>query len=180
MTEERTGGAFLLQELEPKRLVGSLTSVTKETGPGWIFMSFFPGSGGLEFQAHEKQMVLSFDRTMALLFGGVLQVLVAQNRILRADTQEEKQLISKKSGLVAVGGGLGDRKVISCSLSSGTPEIGYQRIDEQIEIRIQEDLAEEIARQLIERMARIAAEGSPPLQIGSAEDPPNTTSKNHD
>jgi hypothetical protein len=49
MNTEKSGGVFLLQETEPKRLLGCLRSTPSDTELGWIHGSFFDEPGSMSF-----------------------------------------------------------------------------------------------------------------------------------
>jgi len=155
---EKLGGALLLQELAPKRLLGSLASKTEESGPGWIRFCFFPEKDVLSFQEEGGQACLVLDRGVTMSLISSLHVLVEQNRVLRNEGEGTARLGGTGQAVFSVRRDMREKKEsFTCCWAAGTVGIEQSLIDEQIDLWIRDDLAEELALRLIHCLARIAA-----------------------
>lgn len=156
----KTGGAFLLQELEPKRLLGSMMSVADEGGWGWIYLSFFPDPAQLTLEERGPQTSFVISRAVAANLIGLLQVMVVQNRILRHEEVVRSRSSSRKRANSGLSVKSPHRNLFTCSWASGMTGARHRNVEGQIELRLREDVAEEMSLRLIEEMARIAAHSS--------------------
>jgi len=154
---EKSGGTFLLQETEPKRLLGCLISTTSDTEPGWIHGSFSsdaPGSVTFADVGIKIELVLSRDVAFSLI--GLLQVLVAQNACLRSpDVRMDIGIV--ESGRITVSHRPEMKGSIVASWVPDPESITCQVVEDGIEWRIREDLATELVCALVRHLAQIAA-----------------------
>jgi hypothetical protein len=164
MNTERSGGVFLLQEMKPKRLLGSLISITSETGPGWIHGSFFNEPESISFTSVGDKTELVLSQPVALSLIGILPVLVATNAHLRnRNVRWTCEVLNP--GRIAVNHRLEMEK--RCLVASWVPDpesIISEVVGNQIEWRIHEDLAMELFFSLVAQLAQTAAGNEARLQ----------------
>lgn len=157
MNTEKSGGVFLLQETEPKRLLGCLISTTSDTGHGWIHGSFFDTPGSMIFVDVGNKIDLVLSRDVAFSLIGLLHVLVATNAYIRGpDSRWTCGLV--ESGRITVS--LRPEMKKSSLVASWVPDpesITCQVVGDQIEWRVREDLAMELVFVLVRQLAVTAA-----------------------
>jgi hypothetical protein len=162
VNSEKSGGTFLLQQTEPKRLIGALVSTTAGSDLGWI-LGFFSNPmpsdlpGLFAFGEDRHETVLNIDRVVAMTLVGLLQVLVAQCAYLRDPNTQWRFALDQDSGKISVGMGPGRKGGLVVKWPTGVEGITCQVIGEQMEWRIREDLAIELAGGIIRILARRAA-----------------------
>ncbi|WP_438014221.1 hypothetical protein WMF18_25275 [Sorangium sp. So ce315] len=156
MNSERSGGTFLLQETEPKRLLGCLISTTTDTGPGWVQGSFSDEPGSLTFVNVGNKTELVMSRGVALSLVSLLQVLVAQNAYIRSP-DARWTCGPVEPGRITVSHQPGNNNIIIASWVPDPEYITCRVAQDDIEWRIREDMAMELALGVVCRLAQIAA-----------------------
>lgn len=157
MKPEKAGGAFLLQEQEPKRLIGSLVSRTGEQGPGLVLVAF-----GDEDPRSKRGVVteIGLSRDAALRLAGLLQILVAQNMWLRRESVEWK-FVEKNPVAFSVRSERGPRGLVFVSWATGYDGVVWGEQGGH-EWRMREDRALDLSYVLISVMAHMASGTSGP------------------
>jgi len=156
MNTEKSGGVFLLQETEPKRLLDCLISTTSDTGPGWIHGSFSDAPGSMTFADVGAKIELVLSRGVAFSLIGILPVLVAQNAyIRRPDARWTCGFV--ESGRITVSHRPEMKGSIVVSWVPDPESITCQVVEDGIKWRIREDLATELVCALVRHLAQIAA-----------------------
>lgn len=152
MSPEKTGGAFLLQEQEPKRLIGSLVSTTDEQGPGLVWVAF-----GDEDPRSKQGVVteVGLSRDAALRLAGLLQILVAQNMCLRTELVEWR-FVERKPVAFAVRTERGPRGLVFVSWTTGYDGVVWNEQGGH-EWKLREDRALDLSFALISVMAHMAS-----------------------
>lgn len=153
MNTEKRGGAFLLQEQTPTRLIGSLACTTPDVDPGTIWIGFGDVDPRTSPSADAWEIALSHD--VALRLAALLQVLVAQNLWLRTEAVEWPfRPRSQTSFLVEVGRGRHGRVVISWAPG----QEGTEWTDDGGHMwKLREDRALDLSYALIATLARNAS-----------------------
>lgn len=157
MNTEKFGGVFLLQETQPKRLLGSMRSTTSIMGPGWIYGSFFKEPESINFEDVGNKTELVMSRDVALSLIGLFPVLLATNSYIRSPhAQWTCDFVESGRIRVHQRDGIKKRSLVASWIPD--PEgISYQAVGDQIEWRIREDFAMELFFALVRRLAQTAA-----------------------
>lgn len=153
MTTEKTGGAFLLQEQEPKKLLGIFVSTTADSGPGWIWGSL--GADDIHSE-HGGMVELALSRDVALRLAGLLQVLTAQNMCLRAEPVGWV-CPAGDSGTFVVKIEHGPDGLVFVSWPAGCDGVAWHDGGGQVEWGLREEHALELSHVLIRELGRAAS-----------------------
>jgi hypothetical protein len=157
MSGSKHGSAFLLQQMEPKRLIGTLGSEVASPEANWIYGSFFnePGLFVFEKDGHETVLTIAWEVAMSLV--GMFQVILAQAAYLRDPAAEWTAEHGKGSGKISVSVGPEKKKKLVLRWPSDIEGVTCRVVGEQTEWRIREDLALEIVGIFVRTLARIGA-----------------------
>ncbi|MBK9261558.1 MAG: hypothetical protein IPM54_17350 [Polyangiaceae bacterium] len=165
MNSERTGGAFLLQEQEPKRLVGIFVSTTTDQFPGWIWGAFGDQDPRCK---HGPVTEIAVSRDVALHLAGLLQVLVAQNMWLRGESNGW-EFVGGTPVTFSVRIENGTKGMVLLSWETGGDGIAWNEKEGEVEWGLREDRALGLSHALIFALARTAAGiGVPSIESSSA------------
>jgi hypothetical protein len=152
---ELWGSSYLLHDTEPVRLVGILGSSTAKVGSGVIRLSFDQEPGVLFFACEESRCELVVKWDVALRLMTLMHVLVLQNRLLRGEAPENREM-SERARVFDVTGG-SRMSALVCSWDSSTADVEYcsvhEGIAEQFELVMKEEVAVELVVSLAETMA---------------------------
>jgi len=153
MNSEKTGGAFLLQEQEPKRLIGVFVSTTTEQFPGWIWGAF-----GDEDPRSKSAVVteVALSRNVALPMASLLQVLVAQNACMRGETIDLK-FDADKITTFSVRMENGPSGMVYLAWAAGEEGIVWNEQPGEIEWGLREDRALDLSHAIIVGFAKTAS-----------------------
>lgn len=149
------GSSYLLQDVQPVRLVGTIGSSTDRARFGAIRVSFHqePGVFSLMHDGGRSQLVAKWDLALTLM--ALVHVLVLQNRLLRGETSELRQAPGRERVFTVAGGGRGSP--IVCSWDSSTIEVECSAVGEggsgQFELVVKEEAAAELVATLADRIA---------------------------
>jgi hypothetical protein len=161
---ELWGSSYLLQDVQPVRLVGTIGSSTERAAPGTIRVSFHqePGVFAVMQDGVGSQLLAKWDLALRLM--ALVHVLVLQNRLLRGEKPELRS--AERERVFSVAGG-GRASPILCSWDSSTMDVECHAVGEgepdQYELVLKEEAAAELVAALAERIATngiAAQEGS--------------------
>jgi hypothetical protein len=159
---ELWGSSYLLHDAEPVRLVGTLGSSTDRGGSGVIRLSFNQEPGVLfaAFKESKCELVVKWDVALRLI--ALVHVLVLQNRLLRGEAPEIRD-VSERTRIFDVTGG-SRMSAIVCSWVASTVDIEcrpvHDGVAEQVELVVKEEAAAELVTSLAERMALNGTSGT--------------------
>ena len=144
-----------MHDAEPVRLVGTLGSSTGRAGSGVIRLSFNQESDVFFVACKESKCELVVKWDVALRLIALVHVLVLQNRLLRGEAPEIRD-VSERTRIFDVTGGL-RMSAIVCSWDASTADVEcrpvHEGIAEQFELVVKEEAAAELVMSLAERMA---------------------------
>lgn len=152
---ELWGSSYLLQDVEPVRLVGTIGSSTEQAGSGKIRVSFHQDPGVFAVMQDGVRSQLHAKWDLALRLMALVHVLVLQNRLLRG---EEPALVvpSQMGRLFTVAEGRRASPVV-CSWASSTVDVECNPVSDggpdQFELVLKEDAAVELVVALAQRIA---------------------------
>ncbi|HEY2516910.1 MAG TPA: hypothetical protein VGI39_38830 [Polyangiaceae bacterium] len=153
--ERKHGGALLLQELEPKRLIGSLMSVATESGEDWVHIAFSKESAGslvATDDGMEAKLVLA--RAVALSFVALLRIALAQFELMREQADSRAKL---DHGIVV--NAEASRETAVVVWPSSLPGVRWRNVEEpgQAHLELRADIATAIEEALVRSLAKLAA-----------------------
>ncbi|NUQ78997.1 MAG: hypothetical protein HUU21_36200 [Polyangiaceae bacterium] len=157
MNTEKFGGVFLLHQAQSKRLLGSLRSITSDTGPGWVHGSFFEQAGSIGFSdvGDKTEFILSRDVAVSLI--GLLPVLVATCSYIR-NPNKQWSCEDVESGEISVCLRLDIKESrLIISWASDPERTIHQIVGDQVEWRIREDFAMALVVSIVRHLAQTAA-----------------------
>jgi hypothetical protein len=151
---QKTGGVFLLQQMQPTTLVGSLISGIDTGNHGWVQLSFYPTPGVFALAETETSKVATLSRAIALALIAVLLVVIAQIKWLSsADTIPTVTTSNPCALLVRV-----ERDAVSFTWDkASSQDIAVMTTDDQINLRMSEQFARQLAAELIDALGRFSA-----------------------
>jgi hypothetical protein len=134
---EKRGGVLMLQEVEPKRLVGSIMTVVATSGEERITLTFFAEPGTLSISGEESRFELTMNRSVAFSLISLLRVAVAQVPVLRGPEGGNRPARSEHAEVVATA--YKASVVLRCAATSA----GVRRRDVQgqVELQLRGDVA---------------------------------------
>jgi hypothetical protein len=152
---ELFGSSYLLHDVEPVRLVGTLGSWTDSNGLGSIRVSFHQNSDifSVVRGASECDLIAKWDIALRLMT--LVHILVVQNKILRNEPPELRVATDKARVLRVTGGWRLSPIVCSWGVANGEIEcnqVGDEAVD-QFELVLKEEVAVELVMALAERVA---------------------------
>lgn len=163
---ESWGSSYLLQDVEPVRLVGVLGAWTGSTGAGIVTISFAQEPGALTLTNDETRWKLVVKLDLALRLLALLHVLVLQNMLLRGETPEIRATADRSHTFTVTDGWRSSP--ITCSWDRSRADVECKQVDgmaDQFELTLTEQLASEMATALA---ARIAQNGATSARGGSS------------
>jgi hypothetical protein len=162
--DKRHGGALLLQELEPKKLIGSMMSVVTEAGQDWIHVVFFNERGVFELSEDGRETRLLLSRTLALSLLALLRVALAQFAILHWPSQAAEMATPpmEPSRRVEEMRVEASRQTLSVVWPSGAEGVQRQDANGQVELRLRDVFAAALEQALLTSLAQTAAGTSVP------------------
>jgi hypothetical protein len=151
---ERSGSTYLLQDVEPVRLIGVVGSWT-EDGSGSVVVSFShePGVFTVTQSESEGELVVKWDVALKLM--ALLHIVVLQNKILRGETHEMRGAPTQARVFTVTGGGR--CSPITCRWEAMTLAVECKPVtdgpNDQFELVLTEAAATELVTDLAERIA---------------------------
>lgn len=142
---ERSGAAFLLQDVTPVKLVGSLVSGLYPDGSGWVHLAFFQEPGCLVIVREGDRVVLTISRAIAMALISLLYVLLAQINHLRSSSPVADNLATSAHGGSQLKLSVQRHEVVVSWFDVGE---GVADVEGQTELRISERFAVELASRL--------------------------------
>lgn len=164
MITERAGAVFLLQEQEPKRLIGSVSSTVPELGRCWVCVSFSPEMNVISIRHQDEQVSLVLNWSLALALIGYMQVSVARTIVLRESDAAQHTPAPFCPGKIFVSVERAkidekrSRRMLVCSWGGDLAGIEYKLNGGEVELLFREDLASTLALEIIDALARIEPE----------------------
>jgi hypothetical protein len=155
---EKRSGLITLPPAFPPHFVGSLVSGTGDDGIGWVQVGFFSGDECLRIDEHGDRTCLTIRRELMDTILGALTILLAANRWMqqadrRSASSEPYQHFAVEISVAR----RGQPGLVRCLWQTGTEGIERSHVDEQVNLRFREDLAQELASQLAHELGRVAA-----------------------
>jgi hypothetical protein len=154
--EKKHGGVLMLQELEPRRLIGALMSVMTETGEDWIHLSFSNEAGVFEITDDGGETKLVLTRSLSLSLVALLRVALAQFDLLHArtvlrDVQPEDGMKVRAEA---------SRRSVLIAWPSGADGVQRRNADEQVQLELRAVVGAAIEKALVASLAGLAV-GAP-------------------
>lgn len=154
VTKEKSGGAFLLQETKPVKLVGSLASGVYCDGRGWVHLACFQEPGHLTLTRAGGRMAVTMSRSIAMALVSLLHVLVAQIQQLRPTTPPDSTRVpSAGKSEISV---LVERDEVVISWGEAESDAALSEVEGQKELRMSEGFAKGLASDLANEIGRFA------------------------
>ena len=152
---ELFGSSYLLHDVEPVRLVGTLGSWTDSIGSGSIRVSFhqIPDIFSVVRSESACELIMKWDVALRLM--ALVHILVVQIKILRNEFPEIR-VATDRARVFKVTGGWRLSPIV-CSWNVATDEVECNQVGEeavdQFELVLKEDAAAELVMALAERIA---------------------------
>jgi hypothetical protein len=156
MTLERAGGVFLLQVLQPTKLIGSAVAVTGPGVPGKVKIVFFAEKDHMDVVVGEHVTVV-LSRAVAMTLAGTIAILVVQNRMMRGEDVGGRLAFGDPTAKVSARWSGQNASMMAVSLLTGGDAFAIANVDEQVEVVMTERCAEEFAMSIVREFARVAA-----------------------
>jgi hypothetical protein len=152
---EWTGGGFLLQELMPTRLLGGVLPVIDEAEQAQVRLSFFTGSELIYFIGNgSSECTLFVEWSVAVPLLAQLEVTIAQLNLARETAARPSRLRPQK--VVSVTVKEGQSRLLRCAFVPDAVAV-VAPADNQLELRMSDDVAQTMVLELLDALARIAA-----------------------
>lgn len=150
----------MLQELEAKRLIGSVMSVATETGEDWIHLAFFNERDALEVTDDGIETKVVLGRPVALSLVALLRVALAEFELLHAQSATVCRP-NRDDGVVVTA--VASQHSLVVTWQSGVTGVRCRKVDEpgqgHLEVRV--DIATAIEDALVKSLARLAVGPGP-------------------
>ena len=157
---ELWGSSYLVQDCSPIKLVAMMGSSTPRESSGSVRISFMQEPGVLTVAEDASEVVLVVIWDVAVKLIALLQVLVLQNRLLRAETPLHTTIPLGRVFKVTGGAPSGN---IVCSWAVGASEVKCRTVSDsvdQFELIIQEEAASQLAFAIAETLASTGLKNS--------------------
>lgn len=153
---ERMGGAFLLQVLEPKRLIGSIGFVASSEGQGWVHVAAFPELGVLQVERDSERFVLQISRSLVMHLLGIMQVVLAEGRLLQAEMTGCTMVRSPSATRWDIRVTTASGELVACSWPLKLSEAIFSEDGGQFNLRLRDRFAEDLTERIVLKLAEVA------------------------
>jgi hypothetical protein len=154
----KISGLITLPAAFPPRFVGSLVSGIGDDGIGWVQVGFFGGDEYIRIDEHDDRTCFTIRRELMDTILGALNILLAANRWMRqAGGRTASSETHQHFAVEITVARRGQPGLVRCLWQTGTEGIERSYVEDQVNLRFREDLAQELADQLAQELGRIAA-----------------------
>lgn len=147
---ERIGGIFLLHEMKPTVLLGTMACLLTGPRKGWITAGVLISSAELSFATNAGSHQLDMSRDVALRLASLLQVLVTQSRIAVGEVELVGKLADEGLSVTV------DRYRVICAWPMSATRSVHEMVNDQVNIHLHPVVAGELATSIVRGLADFA------------------------
>lgn len=150
------GSSYLLHDVDPVKLIGTLGSFTDSKGVGTVQISFAQEHGVFAVARTESRCEFRIKWEVALRLLALMHILVLQNRMLRGEALDMR-ISPDRARIFHVSEGWRSSPIM-CSWNAANPDVQCGPASagsvEQLDLWLKEDAAVELIMALAEQIAR--------------------------